>query len=135
METSGGIFARLIDKALTAIALIGVVAAGLALWQMGPAGRGALWQTIWSIGLWLILIAALPWSGWLLLRRLLTIESNWAGVAWVAALSGADAVLGVWIFGGWPAAAWHWVAALATLIVGGAYNYLVSEYLADELGG
>lgn len=136
METSGGgILGRLSEKVLGYIALGLIVLAGIALWQMGPEGRGAVWGAIWRTAVWLGIAAALPWITRLFVTRIVEIGSNWAGVALIASLTAVNLVAGLILMGGLPGGGWGWVAALAVLAVAGTYNYLVTEYLSEEAGG
>jgi len=134
-QPTGGIFGRLLERVLSLIALGLVVLAGVALWQMGPQGRAAIWSAIWRTALWLALAAVLPWSARLFIGRVLETGSNWAGLALIAALTVIDLMVGLILMGGLPAGGWGWLAALAALGLAGTYNYFVAEYLAEQAGG
>jgi len=118
---------------LIALGLVALL--GVAIWRMGPDGRAALWAGIWRTALWLGIAAALPWVTRLLIRRLLEVGSNWAGVILLGCLTAADLVAGLVLMKGWPSGGWGWVASLAALAAAGTYNYLVTEYLAQQAGG
>lgn len=135
METTGGIFGRLSEKILGWIALGLLILAGVGLWQMGPDGRGALWSAIWRTVTWVAVAAILPWVVRLFITRLLALSSNWAGVGLIAALTLLNIVLGLILMGGFPGSGWGWIVALAAVGIAGTYNYLVSEYLAEQAGG
>jgi hypothetical protein len=134
MEARSGILGRLFEKTLGWIVLGVLIALGIGIWQLGPDGRQAMWQGIWRTGLWLLIVAALPWSARLFIRRLLELRTNWAGAGLVAAFVLIDAIVGVVLLQGLPVGLWSWLLALAALAVAGTYTYLVSEYLADEAG-
>lgn len=133
--TGGGILGRLGEKILTWIALGLLVLVGVAIYRMGPAGRQALWEGLWRSAVWVVFVAAVPWSAKWVIRRILEIGSNWAGFLLIAAYVVMDVVVGVILLGGLPSGGWGWVAALAALAVAGAYNFLVAEYLAEQAGG
>jgi hypothetical protein len=139
METSGGhmlgILGKLGDKILTMIALALVLLGAYALYRLGPEGRGALWAGIVNTIAWVVIAAAVPWSSKAFIRRLLATGTNWAGVAAIAAYTLVDLIAGRVLMGGWPASGWGWVAGLAALAVAGSYNYLVTEYVAEQAGG
>jgi len=135
MEAPRGILSRLAEKVLGWLALGLLIGLGVALWQMGPERRAALWSAIWRSGVWLVLAAALPWATRLFLRRILALGSNWAGVALLAGLALVDLVAGLVLMGGWPSSGWGWVASVTALGLAASYNYLVVEYLAEQLGG
>ncbi len=139
METSGGrmlgLLGKLGDKILTMIAFALVLLGAYALYRMGPEGRGALWTGITHTIAWVVIAGAIPWSSKAFVRRLLAVGSNWAGVAAIAAFTLVDLVAGRILMGGWPASGWGWVASLAALAVAGSYNYLVTEYVAEQAGG
>ncbi len=130
-----GILGKLGDKILTMIAIALVGLGAYALYRLGPEGRGALWTGIWHTIAWLVIAAALPWSGKLYIRRVLAVGANWAGVAAISALTVIDLIAGRVLMGAWPGSGWAWLASLAALAVAGSYNYLVTEYLAEQAGG
>lgn len=134
MDTGGGMLSRLSEKILGWIALALIVGAGIALWQIGPAGRTALWSGIWRTLLWFAVAGALPWISRLFIRRLLELGTNWAGVALVGGMTLVNLVLGLILLGGFPSGGWGWLAALAALGLAGTYNFLVCEYLAEREG-
>ncbi len=136
METTsaGGFASRIAERVVSWLALALIVLAGVAVWQMGPEGRENVWNWIWRVTVWLVVIAALPWSATLLIERVLDAGSNWAAAALVAVYVLLSALIGVGLLTAWPASAWGWLAALAALGVGGTYNYLVLEYLAQRSG-
>ena len=131
----GGILGRLSEKVLGWIVLGLLVLAGVALWRMGPEARSAIWNSIWRTAAWIGLAAALPWVTRLFVSRILAAGSNWAGVVLLAVLTVVDLVVGLILLGGMPSGGWGWTAALAALAVAGTYNYLVTEYLAEQAGG
>jgi hypothetical protein len=136
METTGGgILGRLGERALTWIGLALLVLVGITIWRMGPEGRAALWSGIWRTTAWVVIAAALPWSGKLFIRRILEAGTNWAGAGLLAGLLVVDLVAGRLLMTGWPGSFWTWVAALGVLAIAGTYNYLVTEYLSDMAGG
>lgn len=126
--------ARIGERVLSWIALAGVVAVGIAIYQMPAETKSAIWSGAWRSALWVVIAAGLPWSAWLYIGRVLELGANWAGVALIAALTLLDALVGVGLMTAWPGSPWSWFAALATLVVAGAYNYLVAEYLAEMHG-
>jgi hypothetical protein len=135
METQGGILARLGEKVLGWIALGMLILLGIGIWQMGPEGRGALWSGIWRTAVWLVVATVLPWSVRLLITRLLEISSNWVGVALLAGLTLVNLGLGLILLQGLPSGVWGWLSSLAALAIVATYNYLVTEYLAEQAGG
>lgn len=134
MEISGGILGRLGEKILGWIALALIVAAGIALWQMGADGRGALWSAVWRTAAWLVIAAALPWSARFFMSRVLAVGENWAGAALIAVYTLVMLLVGLVLIGGLPSGGWGWTASLAAIGASGAYNFLVCEYLAESLG-
>ena len=132
--TSGGILGRLGEKVVGWIALGCLIALGVAIYQLGPDGRQAIWSGIWKSGVWLAIAAALPWTARLFIRRIIEVGSNWVGLALISAYVLVDAVVGIVLLGGLPGGGWGWTAALAALAVAGTYNFLVAEYLAEQAG-
>ncbi len=136
METpGGGILGRLTEKIVGWIALGLLVLLGVVIWRMDPATRSAIWSGIWRTAAWVVIVIAVPWSARLFMKRVLEISSNWAGTVLLACLVVADVVAGLVLMHGLPASGWGWLLALGTLAVAGLYNYLVTEYLAQQAGG
>ena len=134
-NTSGGILGRLGEKVLGWVALGLLIALGVAIYQMEPTTRAAIWAGIWRTAAWIVISAALPWVTRLFITRLLELGSNWAGVILLVVLGLMNAVAGVILMRGFPSGGWAWVAALAGLAVVCTYNYLVTEYLSEQAGG
>lgn len=136
MEVSkGGILSRVSERVISFIAIGFLILLGVAIWQMDPATRGAIWSAIWRTGVWLVIAAAIPWSARLFISRILEMGTNWASVGLLAGLLVLDLIAAALLMTGWPSGGWGWVAALAALAVAGTYNYLVTEYLAFKAGG
>ncbi len=139
IETRGGwmlgIVGKLGDKILTMVALALVALGGYALYEMGPGGRAALWAGIWHTVAWIVIVAALPWSAKAFIGRVLGAGTNWAGVVLLAAYTLTDLIAGRLLMGAWPASGWGWLAGLAALGIAGSYNYLVTEFVAEQAGG
>ncbi|MBN2447898.1 MAG: hypothetical protein JXO22_14290 [Phycisphaerae bacterium] len=136
METSGGgILGRVGERVLSWIALGLVALAVFGVIQMGPVARGAVLSAIWRTGLWLVIVAGLPWIGQLFIGRLLEVGTNWVGVILLAVLTLIDIIAGISLLTAWPVGFWTWFAMLAILAVAAVYNYLVAEYLAEQAGG
>ena len=100
METTGGILGRLGEKVLGWVALALLILIGIAIWRMDPVFRTAIWQSIWRTTFWVVIAAALPWSGRFFIRRVLDVGSNWAGVGFLAALAVVDLGAGLLLLSG-----------------------------------
>lgn len=135
MEVRRGILGGVAERVLSVAALVLLAAVGWSIYQMPSETKQAILSGIWYTLVWVVVAAALPWSGKLYMRRVLDAGSNWAGLALIAALTALDAVIGLIFMGGLPDSGWTWLAALGALAVAATYNYLVSEYLAEMAGG
>jgi len=135
METGGGMLGRLAEKTLGWVILGLLVAAGIGIWQAGPEWRALMWSRIWRTAVWVVIVAAAPWSGRLYIRRVLAWGTNWGGVGLLAGLLAVDLVAAGLLMTGWPGSVWSWLAGLAVLALAGTYNYLVTEYLSETIGG
>lgn len=134
METSPGIWSRVGERVLGWIALGMLVALAVAIWQMPAATKAALWSGAWRTATWVAIAAVLPWTSRPFMARMVEAGSNWVGVGLLAALTAADLVAALLLMTGWPAGAWPWVLSVGMLALAGVYNYLVTEYLADQQG-
>lgn len=135
METSPGIFGRLGEKVLGWVALAILIAIGIAIYQMPAETKSAVWAGIWRTTFWVAIAAAVPWSARFYIARIQDVGSNWASLGLVGGLLLVDIIAAVILMTGWPAGGWSWFASLAALALAGTYNYLVTEYLADQTGG
>ena len=136
METAGGgILGRLGERLLTWIGLALLVFLGIAIWKMPAETRAAIWSGIWRTAVWVAIVVAAPWSAKLFIRRILEAGTNWAGAGLLAGMLAADLGVAVLMMTGWPDSAWAWIAGLGALAVAGTYNYLVTEYLSEMVGG
>ncbi|TWT45723.1 hypothetical protein RAS1_21520 [Phycisphaerae bacterium RAS1] len=135
METSGGMASRITEKIVTGVVFALLVVLGVTLWRMDPATRTAIWNGIWKTAAWCVLAAALPWSGRLFIARVSEIGTNWAGAGLIGAYVLIDVVAALLFMGGLPGGGWAWTATLVGLGLAGSYNYLVTEYLAEQCGG
>ena len=135
METQSGILARLGEKTASWVILALIVILGITIYQMPAETRAAIWSSIWRSVAWVAMVAAVPWSARLFIKRILEFGSNWAGVAMIGGLVVVDILAAVLLMTGWPAGAWGWLASLGALAVAGTYNYLVTEYLSEMVGG
>ncbi len=134
METSPSIWSRLGERVLGWIALGILVALGVAIWQTPAGTKAAIWSGVWRTVLWVVVVAALPWSSWFVMSRVVGSGSNWAGAGLLAALVGADVVAALVLMTAWPSGGWMWLLSLGLLSLAGVYNYLVTEYLAEQTG-
>lgn len=135
MEVRRGILGGVAERVLSAIAFVVLIGIGWSIYQMPAATKHAILAGIWYTALWVILVAALPWSTKLFVRRLLELGTNWAGLALIAGFTLVDLVVGAVFLGGLPAGGWSWLASLGAIAVAATYNYLVAEYLAEMAGG
>ncbi len=133
METSQGIFGRLGEKILGWIALALIAGIAFGIWQMEPESRAAIWKGIWTTIAWIAIAALLPWSARFFIKRILEVGSNWAAAGLVIGFVLLDIIAGLGLKG-FPGGGWSWFFSLAALAVAGTYNYLVTEYLADQTG-
>lgn len=134
METSGGMLSRVGEKVLGWVALAIIALLAIAIYRMPGETKVAIWESIWRTGVWVVIVAALPWGSRLIIGRIVEIGSNWAGFGLIAGLIALDIVAAVVLMTGWPSGGWTWAASLGALALAGTYNYLVTEYLAEMAG-
>ena len=121
------------------VALLVIIAA-VSWFTMAPAdrqqilsdtGRVLKWIGI-AIG-WLLIVAAVPWATFLVIRKAAEFDNNLAGAALVVVYTAAEAVLLGWLYA-WRVhgpAAWAFFAA-ATLVAG-VYNLLACDWIAEKV--
>lgn len=136
METTGsGLLSRVGERVLSWLALGALLALGVAIWQMAPETKAAIWSGIWRTGAWLAIVALVPWGVRPVIRRVASAATNWAGLGLLGVLLAVDLVAATLLLTAWPAGIWSWVLAVAALALACTYNYLVAEYLAERFGG
>ena len=134
METGGGMFSRISERFIGWIILGLLVLIGVAIWRMPAETRDAIVGGILRAAAWAVIAAITPWSTWFIIRRVAESGTNWAGVALLAGLTLVNLIAAWALMTGWPVGGWGWFAGLATLGVTATYNYLVTEYLAQQSG-
>ena len=61
------------------------------------------------------------------------VSASWAAFGRVGVLVLLDIIAGL-VLKDFPGGGWSWFFNLSALAVAGTYNYLVTEYLADQTG-
>lgn len=134
METSGGMLSRLSEKVLGWIALGIVVLLGITIYQMPAETKAAIWSGAWRSTVWTLLAAATPWLGRFVVRRIVGMGTNWAGVALIGGFTLVQIVAGVLLMTAWPTGGWGWSLMIGAIALATIYNFLVADYLADTYG-
>ena len=124
-------------KVAAAIIFRAVVAGGVWCYQH-PATVTAFGHGLKLTLLWVIIVAALPWSSFFFMRPLLRFQSEQLSTQGAAALSIAviaafwaiDLVLAFYLgdFGG--SGTFTWIVLLLGFLAAGAYNFVICESLA-----
>ncbi len=135
METRGGILSGVAERMLAWVGFALLLVIGFAIYNIPAATKQAIWDGIWKTIFWLVIVAALPWSGRLFIKRVVEVGENWAGLAMIAAFVLVELLVGWFLLTSWPGSGWGWLALIAAVAVAGTYTYLVSEYLAEMAGG
>ncbi|MFH1746763.1 MAG: hypothetical protein ABIG44_06925 [Planctomycetota bacterium] len=135
MESSKlGFVGRLFEKVITWVVLAILLCVGFTLYKLGATGRQALMDALWKSTLWILVVAALPWSFQLFKARILEMGVNWVGLVVLGAFVLVDIIVGLILLGGAPPGLWPWLATLAVLGLATAYNFLVTEYISEQAG-
>ena len=131
MEFLKGIGGKVIGGAVA----LAVVVAGIAFYQAGPEWRAAFFDSSGKIVGWVLIVALVPWVLFWLVAKVARRDSNAAGAALVASLTGAELLTLWWMFdfgvGGTIATAFFVVGGL----LAAAYNLLACDWIADRLVG
>lgn len=128
-----GLIQLSVGRFATALATLAVIIGGISWWQLDPATRSMILDTIGrSLG-WLLAVLAVPWAGFLLIGWVARQQSNAAGLALVATLTIIEAVCLFWLFGfslPGPAA---WALAIAAILLAAVYNVLACDWIAERI--
>ena len=134
METRGGILSGAAERMLAWVGFALVLFAAFSIYNIPGETKQAIWDGIWRTIFWFVIVAAVPWSGKLFIKRILEIGENWVGLAMIAGFVFVDLLVGWFTLTGWPSSGWGWAALTAAVAIAVTYNYLVSQYLAEMAG-
>lgn len=135
MEAGSTLLGRLGEKVLGWAALGLILLVAVAVYQTPADTKQAIWSGLWRSIMWLSIVAIVPWSARLYIRRVLEVGENWAGLALIVGLTLVDVLAGWWLMTAWPVSGWAWLTIIGALGLAATYNYFVTEYLAEISGG
>ncbi|MFO0973627.1 MAG: hypothetical protein U1A27_09335 [Phycisphaerae bacterium] len=118
-------------KVVTTLCVLGAAGAGLWFWRH-PDDLRSLWSVIRLSLTWIAFAAVLPWSSFLIMPRVLKLESNAAGAALLAGYTLIDILAALWLAGWGVRGALAWMVLIVGFLAAGAYNYVVCESLARQ---
>ncbi len=116
-------------KVVTTLCVIAVAGAGIWFWRHPEDLRG-LWSVAKLALAWVGLSAALPWTSFFIMPRVLRVESNRAGYALLGGYSALNVASALWLAGWSVHGALSWTVLTLGFVAAGAYNYVVCESLA-----
>ncbi len=127
-------------KIASAIIFIGVAAGGIWCWQNWGDVKD-FGSALLDVLIWLVIVAALPWSSYLFMRPLLAFQGNLQsekaaagvsiGLIAVYLLADAIAAFSMGDFSG--SGAFTWFVLFLGFAAAGAYNFIICESLARHL--
>lgn len=128
-------------KVAAAVIFLGVAAGGYWCYR-NPETVKAFGTVVKLTLVWLVVVAALPWSSFLFMRPLLAYQSKMQSASAAAAVSIA-VIAAFWIFdillagylSGWSfSGALTWLVVLLGFLAAAAYNFVICESLARHVG-
>lgn len=129
-------------KVATAIIFLAVVAGGIWCYQ-NPEAVKAFGAVVKHTLLWLLVVAALPWTSYLFMRPLMARQAKMQS-AYAASLTSLAVIGAYWLAGVFFAfwlADWSisggftWFVLILGFIAAAAYNFVICESLARHVGG
>ncbi|MGC4032492.1 MAG: hypothetical protein QM754_12330 [Tepidisphaeraceae bacterium] len=126
-----GLFKTVAQYLLAGLTLLGVVAAGIAYYDLSPDERSAMWHGIGRVLVWLGIVLVLPWATYFVTTAVARRESNAAGVLLILGYTIVDAVI-LYLLVGAPAGAFLICAAVLGLLVALTYNLLTCDFVAER---
>lgn len=128
---------ELLKRIMTIIVIgaVGVAAVAMLVswWQMTPGERSAAYALVGRTAAWVGVVAVLPWATWFAVSAAVRRGSNAAGAVLVAGYTLIDLLLLGWV-AGWSAPS---SVAMVVMLFGAlaalAYNFLVSDWLAERV--
>jgi hypothetical protein len=121
------------SKVVTGIVALAVVIGGITWWQTPPETRDAILTATGRILAWLGIVVVLPWASVLLVGWVAKKDSNAAGMWLVGGMTAAEALLLAWLLEWSISGAAGWTFFLLGVVVAGAYNLLICDWLAERV--
>jgi hypothetical protein len=121
-------------KVLTALLVVSAGASLIWFWNH-PEVLRALWAGLKGVLAWLGFVIVLPWSLFFVTVKVVKMESNQAAVALVLGFLAVDIIVALWLADWSITGALTWVVVLLGFLTAGVYNFLVCDYVADQLDG
>ncbi len=120
-------------KVVSGVVGLAVVVGGITWWQTPVETRGAILAAAGRILAWLGVVVVGPWAlvlvvGWVARR-----DNNSAGAWLVGGVTVGEAVLLAWLLGWGVSGAAGWTFFLLGVLVAGAYNLLIFDWLAEQV--
>lgn len=120
-------------RVVSGLVALGVIAGGIAWWQMDPTTRQTLVSGTGRIFAWLGVMLVWPWASFFIISRVAKTESNLAGGLLVAVYTLAEIVLLAWLFHWHMPNATAWTFLLFGGLLAGAYNLLICDWIAEKV--
>ena len=111
---------------------LAVILLGISWWRMDDSTKHTLLAGSGRIFGWLGIVLLVPWAGFLLIGYVNRLQSNRAGALLVAALTLAEVVVLLGLFGwnvGGPVA---WTFFAVGALFAGVYNLLICDWIAEK---
>ena len=122
-----------VGKLVTGAVFLAVFAAGLAWYQMDPAGRSALAGGAGRVVGWIGLVAAVPWVLFLLIGRVARMDSNTASSVFVLLLTLLEGAALAWMFHFSIQGGASWTFFAVGIVLAGVYNLLLCDWIAERM--
>lgn len=124
-------------KVATAVVFLAVIAGGIWCYQ-NPESVKAFGQVVKLTLLWLVLVAALPWSSYLFMGQLLRFQAgrlsdSGATILSMGLIAGyclVDILLAFYLGDFGDAGTFSWIVVLLGFAAAGTYNFVICESLA-----
>ena len=125
LKTVGG-------KIVGGIVAVAVIAIVIVFWQMNPETRSGIFTGTGNLIAWLVIVALWPWVSFAIIRWVNGLGSNLAGGLLVFAYTALELALLLWLFG-IPGGTLGWAFVGVGLLLAGAYNLLICDWIAEKL--
>ena len=127
------------SKVAAAIIFLAIAAGGIWCWQ-NPEAVKAFGQVVKLTLIWLVIVAALPWSSYLFMQPLLAFQSKLQSARAAAMVSVTmigtywliDVLLAFYLAGWGFSGTLTWLVVLLGLAAAGAYTFVICESLARQ---
>lgn len=128
-----GLIKTITGRIITGLVVLGVVIGAISWREIDPVSQQAAISSAGRVAAWLAVVLILPWASYLLIDRVVRMESNAAAGLLVAGFTIPEIVLLAWLFN-WPFESYMgWTCVLVGGLFAALYNIFTCDWIAEKI--